>query len=82
MKETLELTLSGTTYTLRRADHPELFPSYEVCFSHGEQLLSFCMERRGGRWQRRPQSLPWYVNNHCLDLAEAIVENEGPSEKA
>jgi hypothetical protein len=82
MKETFELTLANTTYTLQREDHPELFPFYNVCFSHGEQLLRFSMECRGGRWVRRPQSLPWYVNDHCVDLADAIAENEAVVEKA
>ena len=76
MKEEFTLNLADRTYILKRVDHPEMAPAYQVQFQHRDQPLQFQMTRQNDRWVRLPQSLPYYVNiDGCL-LAAAIEENE------
>ena len=76
MKEEFTLTLGDRAYNLKRLDHPEMAPAYQVYFQHRDQPLQFQMTRQGNRWVRLPQSLPYYVNiDGCL-IAAAIEENE------
>jgi hypothetical protein len=76
MKEEFTLTLGDRTYILKRIDHPEMTPAYQIHFQHRDQPLQFRMTRQNEQWVRLPQSLPYYVNiDGCL-LVAAIEQNE------